>query len=156
MKRKIPSDAFEYYFSLDKTRSHKAVAKHYKVSPRAVTALAVKENWKSKIADLERRARERLDEKILETIEDMNGRHLKTARFLQRKGLETLQSMPITSAMDAVRTLALGVDRERLIRGEPTDRSAVNIEQKIRSEYENWMTKNVEEGDEASGAEEAQ
>jgi hypothetical protein len=41
--------------------------------------------------------------------------------------------------MDAVRALQIAIDKERLIRGEPTERSAIDIERKIRSEHERWI-----------------
>ena len=40
MNRKIPPDAFAYYFSLGPNRSYLAVAKHFGVSKQAVTKLA--------------------------------------------------------------------------------------------------------------------
>lgn len=139
MNRKLPADAFNFYLGLGATRSYEAVAKQYRVSKRSVTSLAVKEHWQQRIAEAERKARERSDEKAVETLEEMNDRHLSTMKFVQKKALETLRTMPIASAMDAVRALTLGVDRERLIRGEPTDRTALDIEQIIKREYKNWM-----------------
>ena len=47
--------------------------------------------------------------------------------------------MPLSSAMDAVRALDSSVKQERLVRGEPTDRAAVNVEEVIRREYDRWM-----------------
>jgi hypothetical protein len=41
--------------------------------------------------------------------------------------------------MDAVRALSMAVRDERLIRGEPTDRSAIDVEEVIKREYQRWM-----------------
>jgi hypothetical protein len=54
--------------------------------------------------------------------------------------------MTLESAMDAVRALDIGVRQERLIRGEPSERAAVQVEEVIRREYSRWMT--VDGGDE--------
>ena len=43
MARKIPTDAFMYYFSMGASRSYQAVADHFHVSKRAVVTLATKE-----------------------------------------------------------------------------------------------------------------
>lgn len=146
MNRKIPPDAFTFYASLGPGRSYQQVAEHYQVSKRAVTALADREDWQQRLAEIERRAREKADEKVMETLEDMNARHMKVLRFIQNKSIEALKTMPIESAMDAVRAYGLTLDKERTIRGEPTDRSAVSIEDTIRREYERWL-KPVENGD---------
>ena len=139
MNRRIPHDAFAFYFALGPTRSYQAVAEHYDVSKRAVTSTALKERWQERLSDAERKARDKVDEKVVETLEDMNGRHLKVLRFIQNKAIEALKSMPIDNAMDAVRAFSLSLDKERTIRGEPTDRSAVSVEELIKREYQTLL-----------------
>jgi hypothetical protein len=145
--RKLPQDAFEYYFALGPGRSHDAVAEHFQVAKRTVTALSVREGWQEKITRLEARAREKSEERIVETLEQMNERHLKTMKLLQRKGIEALLQMPITSADEGMRALLAGVKGERLIRGEPTDRTALDLESVVKREYERWMLKPGEQED---------
>ena len=147
MNRKTPPDAFSFYFSLGTGRSYQAVADHYSVSKRAVSNMAERENWQSRLADLERKARDKADEKALETLDEMNGRHLKVLRFIQSKAIETLKSMPIESAMDAVRAYGQTLDRERTIRGEPSERSAVSLEEICKREYAAWLKPVEEESD---------
>jgi len=146
MNRKIGADAFSHYFSLGPGRSYQAVAEHFGVSKRAVSNLAQRENWQVKLAELERKARERADEKALDTLEEMNSRHLKVLRFIQGRAIEALKAMPIESAMDAVRAYGLALDKERTIRGEPSDRSVVSFEEICKREYQRWL-KPLEEGD---------
>ncbi len=57
----------------------------------------------------------------------MNERHLKTLRLIQRKALEALASMPLGTAMEAVRALDISIAKERLVRGEPSDRTGVAL-----------------------------
>jgi len=142
MRRKLPLEAYAFYLSLGQARSYDAVGRHFKVSKRAVTNRARKERWQEKVAAADEKARARASERAQESVEEMNERHLKTAQLIQRKALETLRESTIESAMDAVKALVMGVRDERLIRGEPTDRSAVNIEEIIRREYERWMVPN--------------
>jgi hypothetical protein len=139
MRRKIPPDAFSYYVSLGVNRSYLAVAKHYGASKASVTKLASKESWQRRVGEIEARARAASDERAVETLEAINGRHLKAMRIVQAKALETLKTMTLSDAMDAVRALDMAVRQERLILGEPTDRSAVNVEEIIKREYERWM-----------------
>lgn len=139
MSRRIPPDALEYYLALGPDRSYQKVADHYGVSKRAVTKLAARERWQEKIVELERKARESAEKKALESLEGMNLRHLKSLKVVQGKALEALRSMPLTTAMEAVRALDMAIRQERLIRGEPSDRTAISVEEVIRREYERWM-----------------
>ncbi len=81
---KLPSDAVEYYFSLGPGRSYRHVAEHYGATKRAVTEKATHENWQRRMEERERKARERTDEKAIETLGAMNNRHLKSLRVIQR------------------------------------------------------------------------
>lgn len=139
MSGRIPPDALEYYLALGPDRSYQKVADHYGVSKRAVTKLAARERWQEKVVELERKARESAEKKALESLEGMNLRHLKSLKIVQGKALEALRSMPLTTAMEAVRALDMAIRQERLIRGEPSDRTAISVEEVIRREYERWM-----------------
>ena len=60
-------------------------------------------------------------------------------QVIQGKALQALRKLPLSSAMEAVRALDLSIRQERLIRGEPSDRTAVTVEDVVRREYERWM-----------------
>lgn len=142
--RKIPPDAFFYYVGLGPGRSYQAVADRYQVTKRAVVNLAVRERWQERVDELERQARQSANEKALETLEDMNERHLKMLKVVQSRALEALKNYSLDSASAASRALESSIRQERVIRGEPGDRTATNVEDVIRREYERWM---VVEGD---------
>jgi hypothetical protein len=148
LNSKLPVDAFSYYLSLGSARSYEAVAAKYQVAKRTVTRTATRENWQERLQAAEKKARERSDERAIETLEDMNSRHLTTMKLVQRKALDALRTMPLVTAMDAVRALAIGVDKERVIRGEPSDRTEVAIEEIIRREYERVMVHEEDDDDE--------
>lgn len=135
MNRKIPQDAFGFYFSLGVSRSYGAVAEKYGVSKRAVALLASREQWQPRIAELERKARQRTDELALESLEEMNRRHIKVYKFIQNKAIEALKSMPLDSAMNAVRAYERAAEGERLARAEPGDQEGPTIEAVIKREY---------------------
>lgn len=143
MTHKLPADAFAYYFSIGPERSYKAVADKYQCSERAVAKLAAKEDWQARIEEIEAKARARSDQQLLESLEEMNLRHIKTARMLQARGIEALQTMKIKSIPDALKAVQVGIEKERLIRGEPSER--IDIEELIRQEFSDLMVDEEEE-----------
>lgn len=139
VNKKIPRDAFEFYFSLGPGRSYRTVADKYGVSKTAVSDAAKRENWQKRILDLERQANEAMEKRMAETLEEMSERHLKICKLIQRKALESLRSMPLDNALAAARALDTSIKTERLILGEP-DRSDLGVEEIIKREYERWLT----------------
>lgn len=139
MRRKLPPDAFTHYFSLGPGRSYQAVANFFQVDKKTITRRAKLENWQGKLADLERQAQEKTNQKIVSTLEEMNERHLKILRVVQARALETLRATPLKTASDAVRALEFTVRNERLILGEPVDSAELNIETIVRREYDSWL-----------------
>lgn len=132
MIRKLPPEALSFYLSLGPGRSYEKVAEHYEVDKRSVTNLAKREGWAEKLKEFERQAREKAEEKVRESTNAMNVRHLKTVQMIQKKALDALRTLPLATGMDAVRALILAVEKERLIRGEPSER--VDIAQIIKQE----------------------
>ena len=75
---------------------------------------AAREHWQDRVAELERKAREKAEEKTLESIDEMTQRHLKYLKVLPGKALEALEAlrtMPLKTAMDAVRISTLASAR---------------------------------------------
>ena len=138
-RRKIPPDAFDFYFGLGPGRSYQAVAGEYGVTKRAVTKLAAKERWQDQIATLERKARENSDERKVDALQASHEQRLQALRMVLGKGLEGLRQTTIDSPGDAVRAIGLAVREIRVELGEPSDRTAVSIEDTIKREYERWM-----------------
>jgi len=146
---KIPSDAFSVYVAMGPGRSYQAMADKYGVSKRSVTRHAATAEWAARLQKIEEESRVKTDKRAAQTLDDMNERHLRIAKSLQAKALSALKNLPLDTTRDVIRALDLGVKQERLVRGEPTERSAT-VEEAIKREYERWM------GDaEGSGDEEA-
>ncbi len=151
MNRKIPSDAFSFYVSLGTGRSYEQVAQKYGVTKRAIVDVAAREDWQERMAVIEKDARDKADVRAAETLDQVNERHLTTMKLVQRKALEALRVMSIGSAMDAVRALRVGVEQERIIRGESAEGDTRSIEAIIRLEYERFMLPVSEAMDERAG-----
>jgi len=152
MNRRLPPDAFAYYVSLGISRSYQAVADHFDVSKTAVANLAERERWREQLEAIERKAHESSVQKAAETLEQMNDRHLRSLKVIQGKALEALRAASLSHPMDAVRALDLAIRQERLIRGEPTERAALSIEDVVRREYERWMASTPDAGERDGGA----
>ena len=154
MNKKIPPEAFLYYANLGASRTYEAVAAHYGVSRRGVADHAKRERWQERLAELDEQARERTESAALESIAAMNERHLKIAKYMQSKGLEALQSGKMEFLGRATRALSVGIDLERLVRGEPTER-VDNVEALIRREYDRWLVKDGQREASKANAQEA-
>ncbi len=145
--KKIPADAFDHYFSLGPGRSYQQVADRYGVTKRAVTALAKREIWQTRHAEIEEKARVRLDEKKGDALDAAHEQRLKALRLVLGKGIEGLRGMSIDSPRDAVQAIGLAVREIRVELGEPSDRTAISVEDTIRREYERWMVVEDENSD---------
>ena len=55
--------------------------------------------------------------------------------------------MAIDTPADAMKAIQLAIREQRVALGEPTDRTAVSIEDTIRREYERWMVVGEQEPD---------
>jgi hypothetical protein len=154
MNKKLPPDAFEYYFALGPERSYERVAKHFGVSKRAVTKRAKRDDWQGRANAIERKARDRSDRKAVETRAEMDDRHVQLLRAVMVKGLQALKNHSLDSAMEAVRALEASIRLERLIRGQPTGREELNIAEVIRRQAQEWMVDEdpPREGDEVPKA----
>lgn len=139
MARKIPNDALLQYFSLGPSRSYQSLAERLGVSKRAIVTLATKERWQERVVEMEQKAKQGAEKRVGESLEDMVARHIKMLHVIAGKALETLKAMPLDSAIEAVRALAIVIREERALRGDGKDGADLTIEQIIRREYEQWM-----------------
>ncbi len=149
MTRRIPSDAFEYYAGLGPGRSYRAVADKFGVTKRAVTKFASRDGWRERLDRIEQDVREKSDQKLVDVLGETRDRHLKTVRFMQARALTALKQYPLSSGMEAMRAAELAIKLERLIVGEPSERTEMNIEEITKRELEHWL---VPPGGEEDGA----
>jgi hypothetical protein len=141
MNRKLPIDAFEFYFGLGVKRSYAAVAAKYGVSKKTVVAHALKDEWQKRIVDRERKVRDTSEKNAVDALVAMNEKHLRMLEFVQGKALQALKQFAFEDAPQAVRALTAAIDHERIARGEPTERTAIEIEEKIRREHDLFLLK---------------
>ena len=144
MASKIPPDAFECYVAMGAKRSYESVAQKYGVSKRSVVKRATREGWQRRVAEIETRAQERATERAVDTLEEVKTRHLKAFKAVQLRALESLKALLFKDPMDAVRAMDIAARHELLALGEPSERTAVAVEDVIRREYERWMVSDAQ------------
>ncbi len=144
---KLPRDAYDFYLGLGDARSYQAVADHFGVAKQTVTTRAVKEKWQERLDEVDRRARDEADRDFQRELAAGRQLQFKTCRAILAKGVEGLKSIPMTSAMDAVRAIDMAMRNERILLGEPTDRTAVSVEEILRKEIREWVVPAGQEND---------
>ena len=146
MNKRLPPDAFAFYVTLGAARSHQAVADHFKVHKRTVVRTADRENWADRLAAVEKEAREASDKHLAKDLGEQRLRHRKMLTAMASRAARALQEFPLTSGMEGIKAAELVIKLERLLSGESTERTSLDIEQVVRREYQELMS--VEEEDE--------
>lgn len=156
MSKKLPIGAFEYYVALGEERSFDAVAEQYDVNKRTVTRAAGREKWTERLERIEREAQTRVDEKLTCDLEDMKLRHRKLLRAMASRAAQAIASFPLTDGMQGIKAAELTVKLERILAGEPSDRTETIIADITRQEMQRFLvpegTEDVYEGEEEDGA----
>lgn len=155
MTQKLPSDAFSFYAALGPERSYEAVAQQYQVSKRTVVRTAGKEQWIERLTDIDKRAREITDAKLATDTAERNARQRKLVQAMAARAAKAIAEFPLTSGMEGVRAAEVAVKLERLLAGEPSERTQVAIEKVTREELLRFVApaKGSQEDDgEADGA----
>ena len=88
--RKIPDDAYDFYFGLGPNRSYEGVAQKFGVTKRAVTSIANRDDWQGRIRAVEAKARESADQQATATLTAMRQKHLRMLEVVQAKALQAL------------------------------------------------------------------
>ena len=86
-------------------------------------------HWQHRIDDLERGARDAEDEARIAAIREMEERQAREALLLQQKGTEWIAPLSAGDASPeaAIRAIVEGARLERLVRGEVTERTELQV-----------------------------
>jgi len=141
---RISESAFEYYVSLGEGRSYGNVAGHFGVSKRAIVKHAKRHRWAERLSKIEEAAQERVDQKLVESIEETRLRHFKILRAMASRAVKAIQEYPLTSGMEGIRAAETVIKLERLLQGQPTERTAADVEAVVRREFEAFMVADEE------------
>ncbi len=136
---RLPEDSFERYFAMGPQRSYSALGKALGVSKRAVSKRARRENWAGRMAKIDRESRERSDEWLADALDEMRSRHLRSLKAIQGIAIQALKTYPLNSASEAVSALAKAITLERLVAGEASTRTEIEIGELTRREVESLL-----------------
>ena len=139
MTNRIPPEAFTYYVSLGLERTYDLVAEKYGVSNRAVTKAAARENWTPRLAQIEAEAQATMDKKMTDEIAEMGMRHRKMLRAIAGRAAKALSDYPLMSGMEGVRAAETAIKLERLLAGEPSERTAMTVASTTRDEMQRFL-----------------
>ena len=131
---KIPEDAFDFYVSLGPGRSYQAVAKNYGVAKRSVVRHAKARRWTERLSDVQAKARKVAEQKLIDSLEEMQGRHLKLLRAMSMRTATALRDYPLRTGIEAFRAAELVIKLERLVHGEPSEKASLSVEEISRQE----------------------
>ena len=122
--------AFDVYWRLGADRTLERLRETLSASSRGPSLRTLAEwsrrgHWQNRLADLERRAQAADDDARIEAIRAMTERQAQEALLLQQKGTKWLAAMGAEDATPeaAIRAIVDGAKLERLVRGEPTERT---------------------------------
>ena len=146
MSNRIPEDAFSFYVSLGPDRSYEQVGEKYGVSKRAVTKAAARQHWSERLAQIEAEAQATIDKKLADDIAEMGMRHRKMLRAIAGRAAKAITEYPLTSGMEGVRAAEIAIKLERVISGEPSERTAMTVASTTREEMQRFL-KPVAESD---------
>jgi hypothetical protein len=137
---KIPPEAFDFYVSLGHLRTYQQVADKYGVSRRGVQKVADRDNWGERLDEIEREAQDRSDKALSETVSEIRTRHLKMLKGMAGRALKAMAEHPLASGMEGVRTAEIVIKLERLIAGEPSERTEHTIAEVTRQEIDRFLS----------------
>jgi len=139
VSQRIPEGAFEFYMGLGPTRSYAAVAEKYGVTKRAVVKHAAREKWSERLETVQREARDELDKRLAGALAEMNERHMKMLRAMASRAVAGMKEHPLGTGMEAIRAAELVIKLERLVAGEASERTSLNVEEVTRQEMQRWL-----------------
>ena len=69
--------------------------------------------WRERIALIHNEVNTRTHEELVESLADVNKRHVTKLRILQEKAMEFLEQHPLTKAQDAIKLIGMSIKMER-------------------------------------------
>jgi hypothetical protein len=118
-------EAFEYYFLLGETRTHKKVAQKFKVSIQTIKRWSSLFRWKIRIQEREARLAEQLQKRIEGRIAKIREENLKIIEAAKIKFIENLKAGMVDP--NTIQDLERLIKLELLNLGEATERTENRI-----------------------------
>jgi hypothetical protein len=149
MANKIPPEAFDFYVSLGHQRTYQQVADKYGVTRRGVQKVADRDNWGERLDAIEREVQERAEKALVESVAEVRARHLKMLKGISGRAVKAIAEHPLETGMEGIRAAEIAIKLERIIVGEPSERTEHTIAETTRQEMDRFLSRADEMDDEA-------
>lgn len=143
--------AFEYWYRLS-PRLMEPVAKKFGVAVSSISNWSAAFGWQLRARDRDLEVRAKTDEKAIETLAQVNVRHIRDAQLIQFEAKKHLIRAKKGSFKDSVLALKEGILLERLAKGEATEITKlpgqvtlIDIREAIREESKGQKEKKEKE-----------
>src|SRR5690349_4329797 len=125
--QRLPDEAFAAYVNLGPGRSYQAIADEFGVHKRTVVRTAEREEWATRLAAIEKKAREAVDGKLAGELQDRKLRQRKLVVAIASRAAKGMTDYPITDGMQAIKAAEIAIKLERLLDGEATENTSLDI-----------------------------
>jgi len=115
------TDPFEFWYALENRKKWEKVVLEFGISRSSFYRRKSLEGWEEKANRRDKVLRKKTDEKVTDSLAEMNARHIKEAIKYQGVMLEALGKLEPRSVSEAIRAYNILVKLEQVSRGEPTD-----------------------------------
>lgn len=145
--QRLPDEAFAAYVNLGPNRSYQAIADQFGVHKRTVVRTAERDGWATRLAAIEQKARDAVDAQLVGELQERKLRQRKLVVAVASRAAKAIFDYPLTDGMQGIRAAELAIKLERLLDGEATENTSVDIEQVIRRECQDLLTVEDDEDD---------
>lgn len=138
--QRLPDEAFASYVNLGPGRSYQAIANEYGVHKRTVVRTAEREGWATRLGAIEQKAREAVDAQLVGELQERKLRQRKLVLAVASRAAKAISEFPLKSGIEGIRAAELAIKLERLLDGEATENTSLDIEQVIRKECQELLS----------------
>ncbi len=104
---------FVQYVSMGSGRRYGALAKETGVPTSELIRHATKFLWRERIALIHNEVNSRTHEELVESLAEVNSRHISNLKKLQEKAMRFLEHSPLTKPQDAIKLVGMAIKMER-------------------------------------------
>ena len=97
--------------------------------------------------EIEREAQARSDKALAESVAEIRARHLKMLKGIAGRAVKAIAEHPLNSGMEGVRAAEIVIKLERIIAGEPSERTEHMIAETTRREIDRFVVVEGEDED---------
>lgn len=130
---------FVQYVAMGSSRRYGALSKETNVPTSELIRHATKFLWRERIALIHSEVNTRTHEDLVESLADVNKRHVTALKGLQAKALKYLEEYPLTKAQDAIKLVGMAIKMEREAYGLDKNSEQSRLQDLLESKLEKLL-----------------